>query len=240
MELQEIGHIHTGFSEKFGIPRQSGLVKGLKGRIVLEPEFRNTEILRGLDGYSYLWIIWGFSEARKEHWSATVAPPRLGGKRRMGVFATRSPFRPNPIGLSSVKLECVTWDEKLGPVIDVSGIDMLDGTPIYDMKPYLPHVDSHPDARGGFAADVKEHNLSVCIADRFLQIIETEERENVIQLLEQDPRTAFIHDEERIWGISYHGYNIRFQVCEETLTVVEVTIVNIRNDECIEKEWNDK
>ena len=142
MELKEIAVIHTDFPEKFGIPRQSGLVGGLQGTIVFSPEYRNADAIRGLNDFSHLWLVWGFSKAKKDHWSATVRPPRLGGKVRMGIFATRSPFRPNPIGLSSVKLESVTMDEKLGPIITVSGIDMLDGTPIYDIKPYLPHIDS--------------------------------------------------------------------------------------------------
>ena len=151
MELKEIAVIHTDFPEKFGIPRQSGLVGGLQGTIVFSPEYRNADAIRGLTDFSHLWLVWGFSKAKKDHWSATVRPPRLGGKVRMGIFATRSPFRPNPIGLSSVKLESVTMDEKFGPIITVSGIDMLDGTPIYDIKPYLPHIDSHPEATGGFS-----------------------------------------------------------------------------------------
>jgi len=150
MELKEIAVIHTDFPEKFGIPRQSGLVGGLQGTIVFSPEYRNADAIRGLTDFSHLWLVWGFSKAKKDHWSATVRPPRLGGKVRMGIFATRSPFRPNPIGLSSVKLESVTMDEKFGPIITVSGIDMLDGTPIYDIKPYLPYTDSHPEATGGW------------------------------------------------------------------------------------------
>lgn len=161
MELKEIAVIHTDFPEKFGIPRQSGLVGGLQGTIVFSPEYRNADAIRGLNDFSHLWLVWGFSKAKKDHWSATVRPPRLGGKVRMGIFATRSPFRPNPIGLSSVKLESVTMDEKLGPIITVSGIDMLDGTPIYDIKPYLPHIDSHPEATGGFALSVSSEQLEV-------------------------------------------------------------------------------
>lgn len=163
MELKEIAVIHTDFPEKFGIPRQSGLVGGLQGTIVFSPEYRNADAIRGLNDFSHLWLVWGFSKAKKDHWSATVRPPRLGGKVRMGIFATRSPFRPNPIGLSSVKLESVTMDEKLGPIITVSGIDMLDGTPIYDIKPYLPHIDSHPEATGGFALSVSSEQLEVTI-----------------------------------------------------------------------------
>ena len=161
MELKEIAVIHTDFPEKFGIPRQSGLVGGLQGTIVFSPEYRNADAIRGLTDFSHLWLVWGFSKAKKDHWSATVRPPRLGGKVRMGIFATRSPFRPNPIGLSSVKLESVTMDEKLGPIITVSGIDMLDGTPIYDIKPYIPYADCHPDAAAGFTAQTQFHHLDV-------------------------------------------------------------------------------
>ncbi len=222
MELKQIAAIHTDFPEKFGIPRQSGLVKSLKGRIIFLPEYRNPEAVRGLEGYSHLWLLWEFSKAVREDWSATVTPPRLGGRKKMGVFATRSPFRPNPIGLSCVKLEAVETDEILGPVITVSGIDMLDGTPIYDIKPYLPYTDSHPDARGGFADEVREHKLIVDFPEDLLDRIEENERQTIIALLEQDPRTAFIHDEERIWGMSYGAYNVRFTVQSDRLTVCEV------------------
>lgn len=223
MELKQIAIIRTDFPEKFGIPRQSGLIKGLTGTIQFLPEYRNPDAIRGIEGYSHLWLLWGFSKAVKKNWAATVAPPRLGGRTRMGVFATRSPFRPNAIGLSSVTLEEVRIDEKLGPMLVVSGIDMLDQTPIYDIKPYLPHVDSHPEARGGFATEVKEHRLVVEFPDSLLELIEVGERENIIEILSQDPRTAYIHDDTRIWGISYAGYNVRFTVKEETLTVREVT-----------------
>ncbi len=222
--LRIIATIQTDFPEKFGIPRQSGLVEGLKGRIVFLPEYRNPDAVRGLEEYSHLWLLWGFNKAVSKNWTATVAPPRLGGRDRMGVFATRSPFRPNSIGLSSVKLESVEMSEKDGPVITVSGIDMLDGTPIYDIKPYLPYADCHPDAIGGFGSRVVQHHLNVHIPDELLQIIQEEERRNVIAILEQDPRTAYIHDEERVWGISYGRYNIRFIVKDIELTVCEVTI----------------
>lgn len=222
MELKEIAVIHTDFPEKFGIPRQSGLVKGLLGTIVFSPEYRNADAIRGLSDYSHLWLIWGFSKAKREHWSATVRPPRLGGKVRMGIFATRSPFRPNPIGLSSVKLESVLIDEKLGPVITVSGIDMLDGTPIYDIKPYLPHIDSHPDAAGGFALSVSKEHLSVDFPDELLHKLPESDRETVLALLAQNPRDRFIQDEDRIWGLTYGNYNIRFQVHDQTLTVLSI------------------
>lgn len=200
MELKEIAVIHTDFPEKFGIPRQSGLVGGLQGTIVFSPEYRNADAIRGLNDFSHLWLVWGFSKAKKDHWSATVRPPRLGGKVRMGIFATRSPFRPNPIGLSSVKLESVTMDEKLGPIITVSGIDMLDGTPIYDIKPYLPHIDSHPEATGGFALSVSSEQLEVIFPDHLLQKIPEADRKLLSELLSQDPRDRFIHDNSRIWG----------------------------------------
>jgi len=224
IELKPIAIIKTDFPEKFGIPRQSGLVEGLRGKIIFLPEYRNPEATRGLEGYSHLWLIWEFSKAVRKNWSATVAPPRLGGRKKMGVFATRSPFRPNPIGLSSVKLESIEMDEKLGPVITVSGVDMLDGTPIYDIKPYLPYTDSHPDAKGGFAVDVEEHRLIVEFPNYLLQMIDRKERRTVVEILEQDPRTAFIHDEDRVWGVSYGIYNIRFTVKEDTLTVCEVSL----------------
>lgn len=224
MELIEIAKIYTDFPEKFGIPRQSGLVPGLIGKIVFQPEFRTPDAVRGIEEFSHLWLMWGFSKAKKEGWAATVTPPRLGGRKRMGVFATRSPFRPNKIGLSSVKLESVEYDEKLGTVLIVSGIDMLNETPIYDIKPYLPYVDSHPDAKGGFADVVRENNLEVEIPEELLVKIREEDRENVLKILSQDPRTAFIHDETRIWGISYADYNIRFTVQEHRLKVCEITL----------------
>lgn len=227
-KLKQIATIHTDFPEKFGIPRQSGLVESLKGRLIFLPEYRNPEALRGLEGYSHLWLLWGFSKAVREDWSATVTPPRLGGKKKMGVFATRSPFRPNSIGLSSVKLEAVKMDEASGPVITVSGIDMLDRTPIYDIKPYLSYTDCHPDARGGFADEVGEHKLNVDFPEHLLHRIEENERRTIIALLEQDPRTAFIHDEERIWGVSYGVYNVRFTVQNDRLTVCEVENINLR------------
>ena len=224
MELKTIATIHTDFPEKFGIPRQSGLVPGLQGRIEFLPEYRTIDAVRGMEGYSHLWLIWGFSEVKREGWSATVTPPRLGGRQRMGVFATRSPFRPNPIGLSSVKLEKIEFEERSGPVIYVSGVDMLDGTPIYDIKPYLPYADSHPEAVGGFAAEVQEHRLQVEIAEGLLAKIMQQDRANVLELLAQDPRTAFIHDEERVWGVAYANYNVRFRVSGEVLTVCEVQV----------------
>lgn len=222
MELKIIATIHTDFKEKFGIPRQSGLCEGLRGRIVFTPEYRTREALRGIEGFSHLWLLWGFSKVTRKGWSATVAPPRLGGRKKMGVFATRSPYRPNPIGLSSVTLERLEIDPVLGPILHVRGIDMLDGTPIYDIKPYLPYADAHPEATGGFGEEVLEHRLRVEISNELLLRIPEKERETVIELLAEDPRTAFIHDEEREWGISYAGLNYLFYVKGDLLTVVDV------------------
>ena len=225
MELKIIARIHTAFPEKFGIPRQSGLVEGLTGRIVFEPAYRTPEALRGIEGFSHLWLLWGFSKVTRQGWSATVAPPRLGGKKKMGVFATRSPYRPNPVGLSSVKLIGVENDEQLGAVLLVSGIDMLDGTPIYDIKPYLPYSDCHTDAVGGFGEEVRSHRLQVEFPGKLLERIPEGERKNVIALLEQDPRTAYIHDETREWGVTYGGVNVLFVVRGEILTVTDVEII---------------
>lgn len=221
-KLKKIAQIHTDFPEKFGIPRQSGLVKGAKGTIVFEPEYRSAEAFRGLEGYSHIWVLWEFSEAKRDHWSATVKPPRLGGKKRMGVFATRSPFRPNPIGMSVVKLEKILMDENLGPILQVSGVDMLDGTPVYDIKPYLPYADSYPEATSGFAGEVYEHVLEICFSENLLEKVPEDLRESLTEILEQDPRTAFIEDESRIWGVSYAGFNVRFTVEGNRLTVCEV------------------
>lgn len=223
MELKQIATIHTGFMEKFGIPRQSGLVKSARGEIVFLPEFRSEEALRGLDGFSHIWVLWEFSKSKKENWAATVTPPRLGGKKRMGVFATRSPFRPNAIGMSVVQLDEIGYDEKKGYFLKVSGVDMLDGTPIFDIKPYLPYADSYPDAKSGFAKETVEHELDVDICDALLNQIPKELREAFLDILKQDPRTAFIDDEERIWGVLYEGYNVRFTVKKDKLTVCEIT-----------------
>lgn len=221
-QLKVIGRIHTDFPEKFGIPRQSGLVKDAAGTVIFEPEYRSIEAFRGLEGYSHIWIIWEFSEAERPNWSATVKPPRLGGKKRMGVFATRSPFRPNPMGISVVRLEEIIQDKKLGPVLRVSGVDMLDQTPVYDIKPYLPYADSYPEATGGFADEVFGHRLEVYFPEGLLEKVPKNHRESLKEILSQDPRTAYIDDEERIWGVAYGGVNVRFQVKESELRVCEV------------------
>lgn len=229
--LEPIARIETVFPEKFGIPRQSGLMKQAMGRIVFFPKYRQPEAFRGLEGFSHLWLLWDFDLAHTQTWSATVRPPRLGGRKRVGVFATRSPFRPNPIGLSVVKLNEIRKDEKLGIVLEVSGVDMRSGTPIYDIKPYLPYADCVADATDGFAGAVKERNLTVSFdreafsdpACKGLSSGGKEELKEAIRaLLREDPRTRFIHDKDRIWGVAYGAYNIRFRVREEEATVIKI------------------
>ena len=220
--MKIIGHIHTDFPTKFGIPRQSGLVEELKATITFEPEFRNPEAFRGLEEFSYIWLLWKFSKSEKDNWSATVKPPRLGGKKRMGVFATRSPYRPNDIGLSSVKLEKIVFDEKQGPVLFVAGADLMDGTPIYDIKPYVTYADSHPDATEGFAGKVKDKKLTVDFPMELLEKYPEEKRAAIIGVLKQDPRPAYDTDETRVYGVEFAGYDVRFVVNGELLTVKEL------------------
>ncbi|MBQ2732694.1 MAG: tRNA (N6-threonylcarbamoyladenosine(37)-N6)-methyltransferase TrmO [Clostridia bacterium] len=219
--MKKIAHIRTDFPEKFGLPRQSGLVEGLVGRIVFEPEYRVPEALRGIEGFSHLWLIWEFSEALRPTWSPTVRPPRLGGNKRMGVFATRSPFRPNPVGLSCVKLEGWEMTDE-GPVITVSGIDIMDGTPIYDIKPYLPHADCKPEATGGFSTDAMHHSLEVIIPEELEAKIEEKMRKPLTELLSQDPRPGYAEDGDRIYGFTYGMHEISFTVNDGTLTVCAV------------------
>ena len=224
--MRIIGHIHTDFSSKFGIPRQSGLVPELKGVIIFEPEFRNPQAFRGLEEFSHIWILWKFSKSEKEHWSATVKPPRLGGKKRMGVFATRSPYRPNDIGLSSVRLEKINFDEKMGPMLYVAGADLLDGTPIYDIKPYIAYTDSHPDAAEGFAGTVKEKELQVDFPEELLSKFPKEKRDAILGVLSQDPRPAYDTDETRLYGVEFAGFDVRFTVTGELLQVKELIKLN--------------
>lgn len=219
--MKIIAHIETDFPEKFGIPRQSGLVRELTGRIVFEPEYRSMDAVKGLDGYDYIWLLWQFQGTEREGWSATVRPPRLGGNEHMGVFATRSPFRPNNIGLSSVCLERIE-ETKQGPVLHVSGIDLRNGTPIYDIKPYLPHVDSHPNARGGFATEVKDYELEVIFPEELLQVFPKEKQKAIVEVLRQDPRPFYHHNPKRKYGVSFAGYDVHFTVEEQVLTVFEV------------------
>lgn len=219
--MKIIARIKSDFPTKFGIPHQSGRIESLQAKIIFEPEFRNPDMLRGLEEYSYLWLIWEFSENKT--WSPTVRPPRLGGNVRKGVFATRSPFRPNPIGLSSAKLEKIQNHPELGPVIWISGADLMDGTPIYDIKPYLPGFDVHPDARGGFTETIVDHSLKVCFPEALLGQIPREKRENLIRVLADDPRPGYQKDPERIYGMPFAGKDIHFKVEGDTLTVVKVT-----------------
>jgi tRNA-Thr(GGU) m(6)t(6)A37 methyltransferase TsaA len=221
--LKIIARIHTEFPEKFGIPRQSGIVDTLKAEIIFEPQYRNPDALRGLEGFSHIWLIWGFFHTTRDTWAPMVKPPRLGGNKRMGVFATRSPFRPNPIGLSSVKLDRMELHPELGPVLHVSGADLMDGTPIYDIKPYLPYTDSHPQATGGFADPLKDYALEVKFPDDLLCLIPVNHQEALFGVLAHDPRPSYHKDPERKYGFGYAGFNIRFTVQGSLLTVCEVT-----------------
>ena len=221
-ELKVIARIRSDFPEKFGIPRQSGLVPQLRAKIVFEPEFRNADALRGIEGFSHLWLIWQFSAAVRETWSPTVRPPRLGGNERVGVFATRSPFRPNAVGLSCVKLEGVAHEEGSGDVLIVSGADLMDGTPIYDVKPYLPYADAHPEARGGFAPSPKE-TVAVDCPPELLAALPEGQREALLGVLAQDPRPQYQHDPERVYGMSFGGWDVKFRVCGERLEVLSLT-----------------
>jgi len=220
--MKIIARIHSDFKEKFGIPRQSGLVPETRATIVFEPEYRNPDALRGIEGYSHLWLIWSFSKAEREKWSPTVRPPRLGGNTRVGVFATRSPFRPNAVGLSCVTLEEVQLHTSDGPVLVVGGADLLDGTPIFDIKPYLPYVDSHPEARGGFGAEKTDYALKVDLPRIFEERIAPDKRKALRGLLAGDPRPSYQNDPERVYGVRYAEYNVRFKVCDGVLTVVDI------------------
>lgn len=222
LELKQIAHICSPFPTKFGIPRQSGLVDALRATVVFEPEFRNADALRGLEGFSHLWLIWEFSEARRDGWSPTVRPPRLGGNARMGVFATRSPFRPNPLGLSCVRLEAIRHDAALGAVLDVSGADLMDGTPIYDVKPYLPYADCKPEAVGGFAASGEGRLLTVRADEALLAGLPARTREALLGVLAHDPRPSYQNDPDRVYGMAFGGCEVRFSVDSETLTVRSV------------------
>lgn len=222
LELKQIAHICSPFPTKFGIPRQSGLVDALRATVVFEPEFRNADALRGLEGFSHLWLIWEFSEARRDGWSPTVRPPRLGGNARMGVFATRSPFRPNPLGLSCVRLEEIRHDAALGAVLDVSGADLMDGTPIYDVKPYLPYADCKPEAVGGFAASGEGRLLTVQADETLLAGLPARTREALLGVLAHDPRPSYQNDPDRVYGMAFGGCEVRFSVDGETLTVRSV------------------
>ena len=219
--MHTIAHIHTDLPEKFGVPRQSGLVPQLQGTIVFEPDYRNPDALRGLESFSHLWLIFRFHRAEREG-SPTVRPPRLGGNRRMGVFATRSPFRPNNLGLSCVKLEGVSRDEKLGPVIRVSGADLVDGTPILDIKPYLPYADCPRDATGGFTDPLEAEPLEVECDEALLAGLEAQQRAGLMGVLACDPRPRYQEDPERVYGLAFAGKNVKFTVRDRVLTVLAV------------------
>ena len=225
VNIQVIARMHSDFATKFGIPRQSGLVEELRSTVVFEPEFRNSDALRGLEEFSHLWIIWQFSEAVRQGWSPTVRPPRLGGNTRMGVFATRSPFRPNNLGLSSVKLLGVEHTAEFGTVLHVGGADLMDGTPIFDIKPYIPYGDCHPEATGGFTDRAGEFLLKVEFPEDLLQILPVEKREAALAVLSHDPRPSYQRKPDRIYGLTFAGFDIRFQVKEDVLIVVEVNPV---------------
>ncbi|MCD7806296.1 MAG: tRNA (N6-threonylcarbamoyladenosine(37)-N6)-methyltransferase TrmO [Lachnospiraceae bacterium] len=220
--MKTIATIHTDFPTKFGVPRQSGLVDDLKGQIIFLPQYRQPEAFRGLEEFSHIWVLWEFSQAKRDNWAATVTPPRLGGKIHMGVFATRSPFRPNPVGLSCVKLEKIVFDEKLGPVLHVSGVDMMDGTPVYDIKPYLPYTDAHPEAGWGFAEKTADHELQVRFPEEELQKFPSDKRQAAVAILRQDPRPIYRKSEDQVFKLEFAGWDIHFTVDGEMLTVVEV------------------
>jgi len=222
--MKTIARIRTDFPTKFGIPRQSGLIDALKAMIVFEPEYSNPDALRGLTGFSHIWLIWEFSEAVRDTWSPTVRPPRLGGNMRMGVFATRSPFRPNAIGLSSVKLDGIELHPDLGSVLHVSGADLMDNTPIYDIKPYLPYADSHPEAVGGFADPLEDYALEVEFPEEWLSVITEERRAALLSVLAHDPRPSYQNDSQRIYGLGFAGFDIKFTVRGTVLSVCEVQI----------------
>ncbi len=217
-----IAKIHTDFPTKFGIPRQSGLVSELIGEIVFEPEYRRPDALLGIEEFSHLWLLWEFSQAKKENWSATVYPPRLGGKEKRGVFATRSPFRPNSIGLSCVKLEQVIWEGENAPKLIVSGVDLMDSTPIYDIKPYLPYADSHPEAVGGFGQAHREDGIEVVFPKELLQILPPAKQQAALRVLEQDPRAAYNKQPDYVYGMEFAGFDIRFTVQDGVLKVKDV------------------
>ena len=219
--VKVIARIRSDFPEKFGIPRQSGLVPELRAKVVFEPEFCSADALRSIEGFSHLWLIWQFSAAVRDTWSPTVRPPRLGGNERVGVFATRSPFRPNAIGLSCVKLEGVRHEDGLGDVLIVSGADLMDGTPIYDVKPYLPYADAHPEALGGFAPSPKE-TIAVDCPPELLAKLPEGRREALLGVLAQDPRPQYQHDPERVYGMSFGGWDVKFRVRGETLEVLSL------------------
>lgn len=229
-QLKVVARIHNDFMTKFAIPRQSGLVEEISSVIVFEPQYRNSDAVRGLEQFSHIWLIWQFSEAIREQWSPTVRPPRLGGNTRMGVFATRSPFRPNPIGLSSVHLERIDFDDNLGPLLYVSGADLMNNTPIFDIKPYLPYTDAHTDASCGFACSQKSGLLRVYCPESLLSLVPEEKRAGLLELLAQDPRPGYQQQPERVYGFRFADWEIRFKVEEDLLTVLSVRQILLEKD----------
>lgn len=229
VNIQVIARMRSDFPTKFGIPRQSGLVDALRSTIVFEPEFRNADALRGLEDFSHLWIIWQFSEAVRQEWSPTVRPPRLGGNTRMGVFATRSPFRPNNLGLSCVKIVGLEHTKDLGTVIHVAGADLMNGTPIFDIKPYIPYSDSYPDALGGFTDTAGDFILEVDFPTHLLEQLPQDKREAAIAVLSHDPRPSYQRKPDRIYGLTFAGFDIRFTVKENNLLVTEVSPIHSDN-----------
>lgn len=223
--MKIIAHIHTDFSSKFGIPRQSGLAE-TKGTIIFEEKYRIPEAFRGLEDFSHIWLLWEFSEAKRDSWRPTVRPPLLGGNKRMGVFATRSPFRPNPIGLSCVKLDEIEITQQYGPVLHITGADLMDGTPIYDIKPYLAYADSHPDAKGGFTESLGENKLTVILPDEIKANLAESKLQSLISILEQDPRPHYIEDSERIYGFNFADCEIKFRVEDKKLTIISIEKTN--------------
>lgn len=223
--MKIIAKIQTDMSDKFGIPRQSGIVKELTGKIIFEPEFRVKEVLNGIEEFSHLWLLWEFSENKRDNWSPTVRPPRLGGEKRKGVFATRSPFRPNPIGMSCVKLERVEYTKALGPIIYVSGVDLMNGTPIYDIKPYITYTDCVPDAVQGFAEEYKNYALNVDFPQELLDRIPKDKQSALIGILRHDPRPAYQNTPDRIYGVRYMNFDVHFKVKNDTLTVTNINTI---------------
>ena len=221
-ELRPIAHVRSDFGSKFGVPPQSGLVDALTAAVVFEEPYRNPDALRGLEGFSHIWLIWVFHQSQRTEWSPTVRPPRLGGNRRVGVFASRSPFRPNPIGLSSVKLEAIEHTDQFGPVLRIRGADLVDGTPILDIKPYLPYGDCHPDASGGFASEAARPTLAVEIPPDLLERLPADRREALREVLALDPRPRYQDDPARVYGFSFAGREVRFTVADDRLTVTEI------------------
>lgn len=226
MNIEKIGTLRTDFPTKFGLPRQSGISDNIKAKLIFEPEFRDESCIRGLEGFNYVWVIWGFSECNGKY-QKTVRPPRLGGNKRMGVFATRSPFRPNSLALSCLKLEKIEIDKSNGPVLYLSGADMMDGTPVYDIKPYVPHADLKPDAIGGFSDTIEEYKLNVEIGDTLRAKIPENKIKELIDALSEDPRPSYIENDERVYGFYFDKYEIKFTVKGKTAIVTDIIDIKI-------------